>query len=318
MQYCRQKLILANDNTSQTHYFWECIMIHSKRLIPSTSMLMAFDAAAKTGSFTSAAKTLHVTQGSISKLISSLENQLDVALFIRTRKTIYLTEAGQRYAQQVNDALRIIRNASLNAMSDPLSNIFNLAIPPTFGTRWLMPRLPEFLSQHPHIQINLVTKLTEYDFHDENLDAAIHYGLPNWPNTNSTFLMEERIVPVASPKWIKKHAPKNPTDLSKSACLHLSSRPDAWSQWLSHYEHDTVVTSGMVFEQFSLLTQAAIAGLGAALLPEFLIDNELKNNDLEIIFDEPQKSLHSYYLRTPPHKAHYASVIALREWLLLQ
>jgi LysR family glycine cleavage system transcriptional activator len=110
-------------------------MIYLKRLIPSTSMLMAFDAASKTGSFTAAAKRLHVTQGSISKLISSLENQLDVALFTRTRKTIHLTEAGQRYAQHIDDALQGIHNASLIAMSDPLSNTFNLAIPPTLGTR---------------------------------------------------------------------------------------------------------------------------------------------------------------------------------------
>jgi DNA-binding transcriptional LysR family regulator len=281
-------------------------------------MLMAFDAAAKTGSFTAAAKRLHVTQGFISKLISNLENQLDVALFTRTRKTIHLTEAGQRYAQHIGEALRSIHNASLTAMSDPLSNTFNLAIPPTLGTRWLMPRLPEFLAQHPNIHINFVTKLTKFDFSDVNVDAAIHYGLPNWPNTNSTFLMGETIIPVASPTWIKKNAPQHPSDLSQLSCLNLSSRPDAWRQWLLHYEKNTTITSGMVFEQFSLLTQAAIAGLGAALLPELLIESELKNNELEVIFDETQKSPHSYYLITPSHKAHYASVIALREWLLKQ
>jgi len=293
-------------------------MIYLKRLIPSTSMLMAFDAASKTGSFTAAAKRLHVTQGSISKLISSLENQLDVALFTRTRKTIHLTEAGQRYAQHIDDALQGIHNASLIAMSDPLSNTFNLAIPPTLGTRWLMPRLPDFLAQHPTIDINFVTKLTEFEFSDVNVDAAIHYGLPDWPNTNSTLLMDETIIPVASPQWIKKNTPKHPADLSQLSCLNLSSRPDAWQQWGLHYKQNTANTSGMVFEQFSLLTQAAIAGLGAALLPRMLIRSELENNELEMIFDEPQKSPHNYYLITPSHKTHYASVIALREWLLIQ
>ena len=106
-------------------------MSYQKRLLPSTSMLMALDAAARAGSFTAAAKELNLTQGAISRQVSALENQLDVELFKRTGKTIRLSEAGKIYAREISAALQAIRNASLNAMTNPLSGILNLAILPT-------------------------------------------------------------------------------------------------------------------------------------------------------------------------------------------
>ena len=124
-------------------------MFYQRRLLPSTSMLSAFDAAARTGSFTAASEELQLTQGAISRQVSALESQLEVALFNRVGKTIQLTEEGRTYAQEIHRALQAIRNASLTAMTSPLTGILNLAILPTFGTRWLMPRFPTFLEANP-------------------------------------------------------------------------------------------------------------------------------------------------------------------------
>ena len=166
-------------------------MSYHRRLFPSTSMLMAFDAAARTGSFTNAARELNLTQGAVSRQISALENQLETALFERARKSIYLTDAGKSYAEDIRSALQIIRNASLNLISNPSGGTLNLAILPTFGTRWLMPKFPGFLLEHPDITVNFATKISPFDFQDENLHAAIHYGQPDWPGTESIFLMGE-------------------------------------------------------------------------------------------------------------------------------
>ncbi len=124
-------------------------MSYQRRLLPSTSMLVALDAAARAGSFTAAARELNLTQGAISRQINALEDQLDVILFERAGKTVLLTEAGKNYAREIGVALQTIRNASLNAMTNPPNGILNLAILPTFGTRWLMPRFPSFFKRAP-------------------------------------------------------------------------------------------------------------------------------------------------------------------------
>ena len=111
-------------------------------------MLMAYDAAARAGSFTAAAHELNVTQGAVSRQISALENQLGIDLFKRGHKPLQLTSVGKIYAQEVSSALQLIRNASLAAITKPRAGVLNLAILPTFGTRWLMPRFPSFLEQN--------------------------------------------------------------------------------------------------------------------------------------------------------------------------
>ena len=291
-------------------------MSYQRRLLPSTSMLLAFDAAARTGSFTGAARELNLTQGAVSRQISALENQLNVLLFERIRKAVQLTEAGKMYAQDIRPALQIIRNASLNAMSNPLSGLLNLAILPTFGTRWLMPRLPAFLAEHPTITVNFVTKLSPFNFNNENLHAAIHYGLPNWPETDSTFLMSEQVIPVCSPDFLSRHPINDPAELATQPLLHLDSRRDAWHNWFQSNGCEAPKQQGMLFEQFSLIAQAAVAGLGVALLPEFLINSELERNELIVVLNRPLTSDSSYHLVTPVSKSSYAPTAAFRDWLL--
>lgn len=277
---------------------------------------MAFEAAARTGSFTIAARELNLTQGAVSKQVNSLEDQLDVELFKRVRRIVELTDAGQAYAQEISKALQIIRNASLNAMTSPLSGMLNLAILPTFGTRWLMPRFPSFLAAHPDITVNFVTKLSPFDFKSENIHAAIHFGSPNWPDTDSTFLMHEEAVPVCSPQFLNENTINTPIDLKDQPLLHLTTRPHAWEKWLKAEAGEIPTEQGMMFEQVSIIAQAAVAGLGAALLPRFLIQSEIDRGELVIIFNKPLDSKSGYYLVTPIDKSNYAPISVFRAWLL--
>jgi len=279
-------------------------------------MMTALDAVATTGSFTAAARELNLTQGAISRQIGALEAQLDVVLFKRVRKTIEITDAGKIYAQEIHQALQAIRKASLNVMTDPLIGILNLAILPTFGTRWLMPRFPLFLKEHPDITVNFVSKLSPFDFQNENLDAAIHYGTPDWPGTDSTFPMHEKAVPVCSPGILSEHPMQTSKDLEQIPLLHLLSRPDAWKNWFESDGLEPPKEQGMLFEQISIIAQAAVAGLGVALLPKFLIQSELDRGELVIIFDKPLLSDAGYHLITPINKSNYAPVIAFRDWIL--
>ena len=277
---------------------------------------MAFDAAARTGSFTVAARELNLTQGAVSRQVGALEARLDVVLFERVRKTVQLTEVGKSYSSAIHGALQTIRNASISAMSNSMSAVLNLAILPTVGTRWLMPRLPSFLKEHPDLTVNFVTKLSPFDFRSEDIHSAIHFGMPNWPNTESMFLMGEEAVPVCSPSFSNEHAMNTVEDLAGMPLLHLATRPGAWAKWLASNELAVPVEQGMLFENFLIVAQAAIAGLGIALLPKFLVQNEIDRDELIVIFDKPLETDEGYYLVTPMEKLEYAPVVAFREWLM--
>ena len=114
-------------------------MLTPRRYLPSISLLSAFDASARTGSFSAAARELHLTQSAISRQVKSLEEQLGVELFVRERQTVRLSDAGLTYERHIRDALETIAQASLNLQVNPKGGTLDLAILPTFGTRWLAP-----------------------------------------------------------------------------------------------------------------------------------------------------------------------------------
>ena len=298
----------------------------SKRLLPSTSMLAAFDAAARTGSFTQAAKELALTQGAISRQVTALEQQLSINLFQRHKQTISLTEAGKVYAKEIHSALNHIRSATINIMTNPTGGTLNIAILPMFGSRWLMPRLPDFLKKNPQITINTVSKLSPFDFSLEDVHCAIHFGKDNWPYAKCSFLMSEESVPVCSPALFSQakllHDDNICARLVDLPLLHISTRPDDWQHWFNNHQKDKSYANsslkakqGMHFEQFSIATNAAIAGLGVALLPKFLIQSELERGELVTICDKPLNTDNGYYLVTPKNKLGYAPVVAFKQWL---
>ena len=290
-------------------------MLASRRFLPSISLLAAFEAVARTGSVTGAARELDLTQSAVSRQIKALEEQLGVELFLRERQTVRLTLAGDSYAREIREALRRISSASLNLRANPHGGTLNLAILPTFGTRWLAPRLGGFLRNNPGVTINLVTRLSSFDFRLDAIDAAIHFGHPHWPGAELTFLMSEKTVPACSPQFLREHAISKPEHLLDLPLLHLTTRPDAWEIWFAENGVAFQSLHGMLFDQFATAAQAAVAGLGVALLPTFLIQDELKRGDLVAAIDREIESRDCYYLAYPSERADYAPLAAFREWI---
>jgi len=289
-----------------------------RRLLPSTRALAAFEAVARLGNFTAAAQALDLTQGAISRQIRALEDQLGVALVDRDRHHVSLTPAGERYADGIRRALQQIGAASLDVISGPGRGALNLAILPTFGTRWLAPRMPAFLAEHPGVTINLTTRLRPFDFSTDDIDAAIHHGPPEWPGATCVFLMTEQEVPACAPSMLSNGQLQSPEDLMHLPLLHMATRPYAWPDWFAAAGIEQPVTQGMSFDQFTTVAQAAVAGLGVALLPRFLIEDELQRGDLAIAFDQPVESRYPYYLAIRNDRLHYPHVSAFRDWLVAE
>jgi LysR family transcriptional regulator, glycine cleavage system transcriptional activator len=286
-----------------------------RRFLPSMSVLAAFETAARLQSFTAAAVELHLTQSAVSRQIRSLEELLGAELFVRERQTVRLTAAGGAYADEIRRALRQVATATLGFRANPQGGTLNLAILPTFGMRWLAPRLPRFQVAHPGITINLSTRLASFDFQIDPLDAAIHFGSPEWPGAKLDFLMKETVVPACNPAVKARYKLRRPADLLRAPLMHLISRPDAWERWLRSAGVGFNDVHGMLVDQFAVAAQAAIAGVGVALLPTFLIEAELERGDLVLAVDKPMESADNYYLVWPVNREAYPPLQAFRQWL---
>lgn len=293
-------------------------MAFTRRFLPSMQVLCAFEAAARLQSFTAAADELSLTQSAVSRQIRALEQTLGGELFHRERQTVRLTRAGESYAREIRDSLTKVSAATLGFRANPRGGSLNLAALPTFCARWLAPRLPDFFEKNPDIIVNLNTRLAPFDFDFDTMDAAIHFGLPEWPGADLDVLMGEEVVPVCSRRLYKTLDIEAPGDLLDAPLLHLISRPDAWERWFRAMDVAFDDIHGMLTDNFAVSTQTAIAGLGIALLPRFLIGEELERGELVIAYDAPQASVERYFLAWPARSSEYPPLVHFREWILSQ
>lgn len=291
-------------------------MATPRRLLPSISLLTAFESVVRTGSTQAAARDLNLTQGAVSRLIQNLEAQLAVQLFRRDGRRLIPTDAALAYAREVAKAMDLVSRASMRVRAPGSGGTLALSILPTFGTRWLAPRLPGFLAAHPGVTINLGTRLRPFDFSEEGFDAAIHFGAPTWPDAGFAKLFDERMVALAAPGFLASHPVRGPRDLVGLPLLQLETRPDAWGDWLAYHGVDATQPLGMLFDQFAPMIQAAIYGVGVALLPEFLARAELADGRLVAAWGGAVPSRGSYYLVWPLSGAAHPPLIAFRNWLL--
>ena len=288
-----------------------------QRKIPSTLALVAFTTAARYQSFTKAAHELSLSQSAVCRQISGLEDFLRVKLFRRTRQGVRLTEAGMLYSRQVATQLDAVERDTLAVMAHQGSGLtIDLAVVPTFATKWLLPRLGGFLAEHAGVQVNFETRTRPFLFDETEFDAAIYFGDAGWPGTQASFLMWEQPLPVCSPRLMGSRQAIEPGVIAKLPLLQQSTRPYAWRQWFAsmgmEVAHDM---SGARFELFSMLAEAATQGMGMALIPAMLIEGELASGKLVIACDRGCRGDKAYYLIYPEHKSETVGFQSFRTWL---
>lgn len=248
--------------------------------LPPLLALRAFEAAARHGSMTAAAEELHVTHGAVSRQVRALEEWLGLPLFRRHGRRLGLTEAGAAYHQSLAEAFAQIKAATgrLRAAAAPRRALTVNALP-TFAIRWLLPRLARFQRRHPEVELNVVTS----DQPVERLapgafDVAVRRlpGSPP-PGHRAEAFLGEREIPVCAPELLRRAAIAAPADLARHTLLHAATRPGAWARWLAAAGCPEVeATAGRQrFDHYYLALQAAADGLGVALGPLPIIEEEL-------------------------------------------
>jgi len=290
--------------------------------LPSLTALQAFEAALRHQSFTRAARELARTQGAISRQVAALEAQLGVRLFLREHPRVRPTPVAEVFGAKVRAILDRLAAVVLEAQSaGDGGGILNLAILPTFGTQWLIPRVRSFYAAYPGVSVNFATHLVPFDFEDGEYDAAIHHGEPLWPGAHLEHLMDEDVLVVGAPELLAgadgARAIREPADLAGRTLLQLQSRLGSWDDWFeAHGVRGVEGRRGPRFENHLMVIQAAIAGLGVALLPTFLVQNELAEGRLATPFPgQVTKTARAYWLAFPERSAELPALLAFRRWL---
>lgn len=292
----------------------------SRTHIPDLIVLQAFECAARHGSFTQAAAELNLTQSAVSRQIRSLEVQLGVVLFERIRRHVVLSATGRSLLPSVIRLLAQSEALAHQAMASADGRIaLSIAALPTFASRWLLPRLADFTARHPDIVVNIASHSEPFDLAEQDFDLAIHYGQPVWARASCTYLCSEVILPVASPALLASHPVSVIDDFARTPLLHLATRPRQWMDWFEQNGGaGSIGYHGHRFDQFNMIIEAAIVGLGFALLPKYLIEEDLRAGRLKIVLDLPMTTENNYYLVSPEGKADYLAAKAFEAWVLSQ
>jgi LysR family glycine cleavage system transcriptional activator len=288
------------------------------RRLPPLNGLKAFEAAARSGSFTRAADELNVTQGAVSHQVKALENTLGLKLFQRERQRVILTEAGRDYLSVIRDALDQIAVGTERLLRRQGSGALTVSTSPDFAAKWLVNRLSRFSEKHPGVDLRISATTHYIDFARDDVDVAIRHGDGDWLGLDMQRLYSERLFPVCSPKLIAgRNRITKPADLLKFPLLRLEDTKN-WARLFEATGVKAAVGPGPVLNRASMLIDAAIDGQGIALARTALAAWDLINGRLVRPVDASLKVANTYWIVCPKAASNVPKIVAFRNWVLAE
>ncbi len=283
--------------------------------IPSPSALRTFEAAARLGSFKAAATELSVTPTAVSHQIRTLEEHLEVPLFIRRTRAVELTASGRRLSEAVHQGFQRIMLA-LEEVS-ATESVLTVSTTPAFASLWLVPKLGRFQERHPEFQIQLDTGTSPIDLErDRRVDIAIRYGAGPYPGLYTTPLFDETFGAYASPNYLRGLARLEDAVLIETGWQQPGLDGLSWDAWLSK----AGIPSGAPqnprrFDQEHLVVQAALASQGLVLVSSILVDDPVQRGWLEGYRPKVQLAGRRYTALCLPGNASRRKVASFLDWL---
>ncbi len=296
-----------------------------ERRLPPLNGLRTFEAAARHLSFTKAAEELHVTPAAVSQQVKTLEDYFDVRLFRRLTRALRLTDAGQAVLpvlQEGFDRLEEVNRVLRNRQDE---RILTVSVAPSFGAKWLVPRLDRFHRAYPGYDVRIDATDRRADFGEDNVDIALRYGRGTYSGLRSERLLAEFTLPVCSPALVDgQHPLRAPRDLRHHTLLHMqwATEKEAapnWRMWLRAAGIDDLDTArGPRFSMDDMAVEAAIAGQGVALAPSALVADALAEGRLVRPFPDAvnQATQFCYYVVYPESYLRRPKVAAFRDWVM--
>lgn len=290
--------------------------------IPDFEGLAMFAKVVEERSFAAAARAMDVSVATVSRAVGRLEDRLGARLFNRTSRQLALTEFGRAIAES---ATRIYRDAeevegAARELSLQPRGLIRLAVPMSFGLRWVAPLLPEFLSAYPDVSIDLHLSDATIDLVGKGFDAALRIAV--LPDSS---LVARRLCPVsrlivAAPSYLEKHGrPKRPKDLNPKDCLGYAyrARNDVWRLTNKRGKEETVVPDGRLrVTNSDAMIPAILAGLAVSELPEFIAAEYVRDGRMEAILSDWKMEKGGLYFVTPSARSRPAKVEVLARFFI--
>ena len=288
------------------------------RRLPPLNALKAFEAAARSESFSRAAEELCVTPGAVSHQVKALEATLGIRLFNRERQRLVITEPGREYLAVVRDALDRIAVGTARLVQRQSCGVLTVSMSPDFAAKWLVRRLGRFAEKHPEIDLRISATERHVDFAREDVDLAVRHGDGGWPGLEVVRLCSERLFPVCSPRLVSgRNRVTEASDLLRFPLLRLGD----WKTWMRWFDAAGVadpVPRGPVLNQASMLIDAAVDGQGVALARTALAAWDLISGRLVSPVDVSLRMSNTYWIVCPKAVSGTPKVAAFRDWLLAE
>lgn len=285
--------------------------------MPSMMALQCFEAVARHMSVTRAAEELHMTQSAISKQIAQLEALLRNPLFLRVRRRLQLTPAGALYQSEVRTILNQVDMSSRYILTyGSETQVLTIGTQPTFGSRWLIPRLQRFMAAHPDIQVKVRSETRPFDLMQAKIDISFFFGHGTLPGAQCLELFEADVVPVCAPGFLRGGRIAGLDELSQQTLIQCASRPEAWHDYFSHQQFQSDSSyHGPRFDTFYMCVRAAEGGCGIALTPRLLAEEELQAGKLVIPWGYVQPSDGAYFVAYSEHSAEVPKIKQFVAWV---
>jgi len=285
-------------------------------MIPPLPALQAFEAIARRKSFALAASELNLTPSAVSHQVARLEDLLGVRLFDRSGRQVALTDAGREYMGRVSLALEAISAATDQARKGVRNRLY-VHCSPSFASLWLMPRIARFAQRFPKTSLMLSASHVPSDFQLGLVDLDIRYGMPNWPNLEVEPIFTERVLPLASPEFIRTHALHQPADLLRVPLIQSSVNVAQWPEWFSRYDPaQRPERMALRFDRAMMSLDAAMQSLGVALESSTLGHALISSGRLQPVFGEQMSlEVQGHFLVYPARHASRPEVRHFIDWL---
>jgi LysR family transcriptional regulator, glycine cleavage system transcriptional activator len=288
--------------------------------LPSLHGLRVFEAAARHMSFTEAARELCISQTAVSHQIKALENELGAPLFFRSPRRIELTEQGKAWALALGEVFSRLHaiNRRLRESVRPARPEVAVSVIPSFGARWLVPRLGRFLAQNPEVEVRISPGERLVDFAREGIDLGIRYGSGRYPGLVTEKLADDRWLVVGAPALLAQRPLRSIADLERHVLLQ-DDAPDAWASWLAANGASTKLRARRSeITDSSMLVEAVLRGQGIGLARWSLCADELAAGRLSLAFPDAASVLTglAYYVVAPRDRLRSPMVAAFQRWVL--
>ena len=253
----------------------------------------------------------------MSQQVKALEGELGLKLFRREHQRLLITDAGRAYLEVVRDAFDRLAMGTERLLQRQASGLLNISTSPNFAAKWLVHRLGRFSAAHPEIDLRISASVQHVDFARDEVDVAVRHGDGNWPGLHVARLCAEDLFPVCSPALMQgPKALKTPADLKRHALLHFNDA-SYWTRWLERAGVTGVdVDRGVVFNQASMVIDAAVQGQGVAMARTALAAWDLLAGRLVRPFALALEAPFALWIVCPKATAELPKIAIFRQWLM--